>query len=77
MRPGREERKDMAELCFKVPEVIDGDGAKAITGQIRPIEGISAVEIDLHTKWIVIRGKSIDTQAIRQAVRRAGFDAEL
>jgi copper chaperone CopZ len=67
----------MAELCFKVPEVTDGDGVKAITGQIRQVEGVSGVEIDLHTRWIVITGKRIDTEAIREAVRQAGFDAEL
>jgi copper chaperone CopZ len=67
----------MAELCFKVLEMTDGDGVKAITRRIRQVDGVSGVEVDLHTKWIVITGKRIDTQAIRQAVRQAGFDAEL
>ncbi|MDQ3767691.1 MAG: heavy-metal-associated domain-containing protein [Actinomycetota bacterium] len=67
----------MAELCFKVPEMTDGHGVKAITDEVRQIAGVSGVEIDLHTKWIVITGDRIDTEAIRRAVRRAGYDAEL
>ena len=67
----------MAELCFKVPDVTDGGGVKAITAQVRQLDGVSGVEIDLHTKWVVITGGRIDTEAIRRAVRRAGYDAEL
>jgi copper chaperone CopZ len=67
----------MAELCFKIPQLTDGDGVKAITRHVRGILGVSGVEIDLHTKWVVITGDRIETDAIRQAVLRAGYDAEL
>ncbi|MDQ4028207.1 MAG: heavy-metal-associated domain-containing protein [Actinomycetota bacterium] len=67
----------MAELCFKVPRLANGDGVKAITRHVRGILGVSAVEIDLHTKWVVITGDRIDTNAIRHAVLKAGYDAEL
>ena len=67
----------MAEICFRVPELTDGDGVRAITGQVRQIDGVTAVEIDLHTRWIVITSERIDIDAIRRAVRRAGYDAEL
>ena len=67
----------MAELCFKIPAIEDGNGIKVITSRVRKIEGISGVEIDLHTRWVVITGEHIDTEAIRNAVRHAGYDAEL
>jgi copper chaperone CopZ len=67
----------MAELCFKIPQLTDGDGVKEITRHVREILGVSGVEIDLYTRWIVITGERIDTDAIRQAVLRAGYDAEL
>lgn len=67
----------MAELCFKIPEMADGDGVKAITRHVRHIDGVSGVEVDLHTKWVVITGDRIDTDAIRHAVRQAGYNAEL
>ena len=67
----------MAELCFKVPEITDGESIKAITSQIRLIRGVSSVEVDPHRKWVVITGDRIDTEAIRQAVRQAGYRPEL
>ena len=67
----------MAELCFRVPEITDGEGIKAITGEVRRIQGVSSVEIDPHTKWVVITGDHIDTEAIRRAVRQAGYRPEL
>ena len=67
----------MAEVVFKVSAVTDGDGVKEITRRVREIKGISSVEIDLHTNWVVITGDRLDTEAIRQAVRSAGYDAEL
>ena len=67
----------MAELCFKVPEMNSGDSVKAITGEVRKLDGISEVQIDLHTGWVVITGERIDSDAIRRAVSEAGYQAEL
>lgn len=64
-------RSEVAPSCFRVPELTDGDGVKAITGEVRQIEGVSGVEIDLHTRWVVITSERIDTDAIRRAVRQA------
>src|SRR3712207_2927281 len=70
-----QQRKEnyMAEICFKVPGLTEGEGIKAVTGQVRQIDGVSGVEIDVHTRWVVITGERIDTDAVRQAVRRAGY----
>ena len=67
----------MAELCFKVPEMSDGAGVKAITTELLRIDGVWGVEIDLHTKWVVVTGERIDSAAIRRAVTDAGYEAEL
>ena len=66
----------MAELSFRIPELSTGDGVKAVTGQVRRIDGVSGVEIDLHTKWVVITGERIDSEAIKNAIRQAGYAAE-
>ncbi len=73
----RRRERWMAELSFKVPQMGDGAGVKAITTELRRIEGVSGVEIDLHTKWVVIIGERIDSAAIRRAVSAAGYEAEL
>ena len=67
----------MAELCFKVPHLADGEAVKAITAAVRQVDGIAGVEIDPHTGWVVVTGDRIDTDAIRGAVGSAGYEAEL
>ena len=67
----------MAELCFKVPAMADGKSVKSITTAIRGLDGISEVHIDLHTRWVVITGDHIDSEAIRRAVGHAGYEAQL
>ena len=67
----------MAELSFRVPELSDGDAVKAITGRLRQIEGVSGVEIDLHTRWVVVTGQRIEPEKIRQAILQLGYVAEV
>lgn len=67
----------MAELSFKVPQMSCGRSVTAITTALRQLDGISGVEIDLHTKWVVVTGDRIDSEAIRRAVHDAGYEAEL
>jgi copper chaperone CopZ len=67
----------MAELCFKVPEMTGGDSVKVITRQVRKLDGISAIQIDVHTGWVVITGQRIDSEAIRRAITQAGYEAQL
>jgi copper chaperone len=69
--------RELAELCFKVPAMTDGNSVKAITGEVRRLDGISEVQIDLHTGWVVITGQQIDSEAIRRAVSDAGYEAQL
>jgi copper chaperone CopZ len=67
----------MAELSFKVPEMTDGNAAKAITREVRKLNGIAEVQIDPHTGWILITGRRIDSDAVRRAISNAGYDAQL
>ena len=67
----------MAELSFKVPEMTDGSAAQAITREVRKLQGIAQVQIDPHTGWVLITGQRIDSDAIRRAIAKAGYDAQL
>lgn len=71
------EGRHMAELSFKVPEMTDGNAAKAITREVRKLGGIAEVQIDSHTGWVLITGHRIDSDAIRRAISNAGYDAHL
>ena len=67
----------MAELSFKVPEMTDGNAAKAITREVRKLNNIAEVQIDPYTGWILITGQRIDSDAVRRAISKAGYDAQL
>ena len=67
----------MAELSFRVPGMTRGDCVKALSSEIRKLGGISGVEIDLYTKWVVVTADRIDSEAIRDVVVHAGYEAEL
>jgi copper chaperone CopZ len=77
--PADETKEDtfMAELSFKVPQMSRGDCVTAITTALRRLDGVSGIEVDLHTKWVVVTGDWIDSEAIRRAVDQAGYKAEL
>lgn len=67
----------MAELSFRVPGMECGRCVTTLTTALRAVEGVAAVEIDLHTGWIVVSGAHIDSEAIRRAVLKAGYEPEL
>jgi copper chaperone CopZ len=69
--------RQMAELSFKVPEMTDGNAAKAITREVRKLADIAEVQIDSHTGWVLITGHRIDSDAIRRAISNVGYDAQL
>ena len=67
----------MAELNFKVPEMTNGGAAKAITREVRKLQGIAEVQIDPHTGWVLITAQRIDSDAIRRAITGAGYRPQL
>ncbi len=44
----------------------------AVTEQVA---GVGAVEIDLDTKAVVVRGAGLSDDAVREAIREAGYEA--
>jgi copper chaperone len=72
-----EQGDEMADLSFRVPQMNCGHCVKNLTRTLRAVEGIAGVEVDLHTKWVVVTGDHIDSEAIRRAVSDAGYEPEL
>jgi copper chaperone len=46
----------------------------AVNAGLRELSGVSAVEVDLPNGTVVLRGSAIDGEAVRGAVRAAGYD---
>jgi copper chaperone len=47
----------------------------AVTEEVEQVSGVSAVDIDLQTKRVVVRGEGVSDDAVRDAIREAGYEA--
>ena len=39
------------------------------------VEGVEAVDVDLETKFVVVRGPDLDDARLRAAIEDAGYEA--
>ena len=47
----------------------------AVTGEVGEVAGVQAVDVDLETKLVRVRGAAIDDAAVVAAIDEAGYDA--
>ena len=47
----------------------------AVAEEVEQVAGVSAVEVDLETKLVVVRGDGVSDAAVRDAIREAGYEA--
>lgn len=48
---------------------------RAVTDEISAVVGVTGVEVDLHSKAVVVRGEGFDDKAVRAAIEEAGYEA--
>ncbi len=63
------------ELQYTVSGMSCGHCKAAVTEQVEQVAGVGAVEIDLDTKAVVVRGAGLSDDAVREAIREAGYEA--
>ena len=63
------------ELQYTVGGMSCGHCKAAVTEQVERVAGVGAVEIDLDTKAVVVRGAGLSDEAVREAIREAGYEA--
>jgi copper chaperone len=61
-------------LTLTVPDMTCDHCVQAVTAGVSPVAGVEAVEVDLDTKLVVVRGSDIDRAAVVAAIDDAGFD---
>ena len=66
----------MRELCIKVTAVGRGDATQRITRLLRAVDGVTAVEVDPVSGWVITRGNSLQEDDLLTTVRAAGFGIE-
>lgn len=63
------------ELRYTVPGMSCGHCRVAITEEVEQVAGVSAVEVDLDSKVVTVRGEGpVDDTAVRAAIGEAGYE---
>jgi copper chaperone len=65
---------DTSTISFSVPGMTCGHCEAAIKQEVGGVAGVTAVEVDLETKDVVVTGVSLDRDALVAAIDEAGFD---
>jgi copper chaperone len=63
-------------LTLKVPGMTCGHCEAAVSTEVGRVPGVTAVDVDLDTKLVVVHGAGIDQAAVVAAIDDAGFDVE-
>ena len=64
----------MGELTYTVPGMSCEHCRAAIAGEVSKVAGVTAVDVDLDTKLVVVRGDPLDDAALRAAIEEAGYE---
>jgi len=63
------------ELTYAVPGMTCSHCRTAVSEEVTQVDGVTAVEVDLDTKRVVVRGEDVSDAEVRVAIREAGYEA--
>ena len=63
------------ELSYTVAGMSCGHCKAAVTEEVEQVAGVDAVEVDLDTKRVVVRGENVSDEEVRAAIIEAGYRA--
>jgi copper chaperone len=63
------------ELSYTVAGMSCGHCKAAVTEEVELVAGVDAVEVDLDSKRVVVRGENLSDEAVRAAIVEAGYEA--
>jgi copper chaperone len=63
------------EMTYTVPGMSCSHCVAAVTEEVRAVEGVESVDVDLDTKLVVVRGDDLADDALRAAIDEAGYAA--
>jgi copper chaperone len=66
----------MSEMKLYVPGMTCGHCEAAVTKEVGAVAGVSAVSVDLATKFVTVTvtGDGVDLSALEAAIDEAGFE---
>jgi len=62
-------------LTYEVPGIHCSHCERAIEEEVRGVDGVERVDVDLAAKLVTVRGRSLDDALVREAIREAGYEA--
>ena len=62
-------------ITYTVPAIHCAHCAMSIREEVSEVEGVDAVDVDLGTKLVTVRGSELDDAALRAAIEEAGYQA--
>ena len=65
----------MSEITYTVPDMSCSHCEHAVSSELLDVEGVQAVDVDLETKLVTVRGARLDDTALRAAIGEAGYEA--
>jgi copper chaperone len=65
----------MTIAVYTVPGMSCSHCEAAVKEEVSALAGVDAVEVDLGTKRVEVRGEALDDGAIRAAIEEAGYEA--
>jgi hypothetical protein len=72
---GYDERREHRSQLPRLRNPLRPLRARRQKEEVSAVAGVSAVEVDLATKLVVVRGEALDDSAIRAAIEEAGYEA--
>ena len=68
------EKIALSQLTYTVPGMSCGHCEAAISEEVERVAGVEAVDVDLDSKRVTVRGRDVDEGAVRAAIHEAGYD---
>lgn len=62
-------------VTYAVPGMHRDHCTAAVSEELAAVDGVVAVEVDLDTKLVVVRGEGLDDARLRAAIDAAGYEA--
>jgi copper chaperone len=62
-------------ITYSVPGMSCDHCKRAVTEELRGVQGVATVEVDLETKLVTVAGEPLDDAELRAAIVEAGYEA--
>jgi copper chaperone len=65
----------METISYTVPGMHCGHCKAAVEEELTAVDGVEAVDVELDTKIVLVRGGGLDDAKLRAAIEEAGYEA--